>query len=133
MNNNATLEQLKELKLQGMASAYEAIIDLPVNKQPAAHKLMAQLTEKEALYRSEKRTQMYLRLSKLRYAASIEEINCSKERNLTSEQLSMLADCSWIRRSENILITGATGCGKSYLACALGQQACLMAYKTTIP
>ena len=53
MNNNATLEQLKELKLQGMAKAYEAIIDLPVNKQPTAHTLLAQLTEKEVLYRSE--------------------------------------------------------------------------------
>ena len=129
MNNNATLEQLKELKLQGMATAYESIINLPVNKQPAAHKLMAQLTEKEVLYRSEKRTQMYLRFSKLRYAASIEEVICSADRNLTTEQLSMLADCSWIRRAENILITGATGCGKSYLACALGQQACMMAYR----
>lgn len=129
MNNNATLNQLKELKLHGMATAYEAIIDWPVNKQPDAHELMAQLAEKETLFRNERRTQMYLRLSKLRYTAHIEDIACSPQRNLTKEQLSLLADCSWIPRAQNLLITGATGCGKSYLACALGHKACLMSFK----
>ena len=129
MNNNATLNQLKELKLHGMATAYEAIIHWPVNKQPDAHELMAQMAEKETLFRNERRTQMYLRLSKLRYTAHLEDIVCSPQRNLTKEQLSLLADCSWIPRAQNLLITGATGCGKSYLACALGHKACLMSFK----
>jgi len=62
--------------------------------------------------------------------AMIEEVKCSKERNLPAEQLSMLADCLWIDKAENILITGATGCGKSFLACALGHQACFLGYRT---
>jgi len=49
---------------------------------------------------------------------------CSPERNLTREQLARFADCSFIDRGENIIISGATGCGKSYLACAIGYQAC---------
>lgn len=56
-------------------------------------------------------------------------IQCSQTRNLFPEQLQTLSDCSYIQRSENILITGSTGCGKSYLACALGNQACLMGHK----
>ncbi len=130
MNTQATLEQLQQLKLHGMARSYEAVLSLPVNSQPEAHQLLAQLVQHEIENKRLKRTELYLRLSKLRYAAMMEEIKCSKERNLTRQQLSLLADCSWIDKAENILITGATGCGKSYLACALGHQACLMGYKT---
>lgn len=130
MNTNATLENLKKLNLQGMVKAYEVVIHLPVDKQPDAHQLLAQLSEQEILYQQEKRTKMYLRLSKLRYVAIVEQVQCSPERNFTKDKLSFLADCSWIERRENILITGATGCGKSFLACAIGHQACVMGYKS---
>lgn len=130
MNTEATLQQLQELKLEGMAKSYQAILKLPINNQPEAHELLAHLVQQEIESKQTKRTQMYLRLSKLRYAAILEQVKCSPERNLKKEQLSMLADCTWIERAENILITGATGCGKSYLACAIGHQACLMGYKT---
>lgn len=130
MNTQATLEQLRTLKLHGMARSYEAVLALPVTSQPESHQLLAQLVEQEIEHKRFKRTELYLRLSKLRYAAMLEEIICSPERNLTRQQLSRLADCSWIDKAENILITGATGCGKSYLACALGHQACQFGYKT---
>lgn len=130
MNTEATLEQLRELKLFGMARGYQAVLSLPVHNQPETHELLAQLTQQELEHKRFKRTELYLRLSKLRYAAMLEEVTCSKERNLSREQLSLLADCSWIDKAENILICGATGVGKSFLACALGHQACLMGYKT---
>lgn len=130
MNTQATLQQLRELKLDGMARSYEAILDLPTSSHPGPHELLAQLVQQETDHKRSKRTQMYLRLSKLSYAAQLEEINCSTERNLSGEQISLLADCSWVKKAENILITGATGCGKSFLACALGHQACLLGYKT---
>ena len=130
MNTQATLEQMQELRLDGMARSYEAILGLPSNKHPEAHQMLAQLIQQEKEWKLVKRTRMYLRLSKLRYAASLEEIKCSKKRNLTKEQIALFADCSYIDRAENILITGATGCGKSYLACALGHQACLHGSKT---
>ena len=83
------------------------------------------------LFRSSQyKTQLFLKLSKLRFAASLEELSFSKERNLPKEQVSQLADCSYIDRAENILVSGATGAGKSFLACALGHQACVMGYKT---
>lgn len=130
MNTNATLEQLKELKLQGMVRSYEATIQLPVNKHPEAHQLIAQLAEAEKQNRTQHKTQLFLKLSKLRYAGTLEEISYGHQRNLFKEQISQLADCSYIDRSENILISGATGAGKSFLACALGHQACVMGYKT---
>ncbi|RAV97577.1 IS21-like element helper ATPase IstB [Pseudochryseolinea flava] len=130
MNTSATLEQLKDLKLQGMTRSYEAILQLPVNQHPEGHALIAHLAEAERQSRTQYKTQLYLKLSKLRYAGSLEEISYNAARNLPKEQILQLADCSFIDRSENILISGATGAGKSFLACALGNQACVMGYKT---
>jgi len=128
MNTQATLQLMQTMKLTGMASCYESIIDLPMDKHPNTHECIATLIEAELQNRSHKRTSMLLRLSKLRYSASLQDIICSEKRNLSKQVVAQLADCSFIERSENILITGATGCGKSYLACAIGNQACLMGY-----
>lgn len=130
MNTNQNLEQLVQLKLSGMANSYQAMLRMPVNKQPESHELLTHLLDAEILHRKHQRTNMLLRLARLRYPAQIESISCSASRNLTKQQLLTLADCTYIDRSEHVLITGATGCGKSYLACALGYQACLMGYKT---
>jgi DNA replication protein DnaC len=130
MNTSATLEQLKELKLQGMARSYEAVLQLPVNHHPEGHALIGQLAEAERQNRTQYKTQLYLKLSKLRYAGTLEEISYGASRNLSKEQIAQLADCTYIDRSENVLISGATGAGKSFLACALGNQACVMGYKT---
>lgn len=125
-----SLQSMRQMKLQGMADAYEAILSLPVNQQPEAHQMLATLVDAEQQYRSYKRMQMFLRLSKLRYQATIQDIDCSEKRNLSKEKLSILADCAYLDRGENVLITGATGCGKSYLACALGNNACVQGYRT---
>jgi DNA replication protein DnaC len=130
MNKSENLSQLQQLKLRGMAESYQAIMALPLDKQPEADELLALLLQGELQHRSSARRDLLLRLGKLRYRAGLEQILCSPQRNLTKGQLATLADCSFIRRSENILITGATGCGKSFLACALGNQACLMGYRT---
>ncbi len=74
-------------------------------------------------------SQQHLEPSKDTAQAADRGYQFSPHRNLTKDQLSLLADCSWIHRAENLMITGATGCGKSYLACALGYQACMMGYK----
>src|SRR5262249_11892765 len=77
------------------------------------------------------KTAYYLKLAKLRLPATVEQIECSPSRNLTKQQLAALAEGRYLKNAENILVTGATGCGKSFLACALGHQACLHGYKTT--
>ena len=127
---NASLEIMKQLKLEGMSGAYEAVLGLPINQQPDAHEMLANLVDAERQSRWHKRMKMFLRLSKLRYQATIQEIDCSETRNLSKEKLMILADCSYLDRGENVLITGSTGCGKSYLGCALGNNACVHGYRT---
>lgn len=129
INTDQTIEQLKQLKLFGMAQAYGTTVTLPSHQLPTNHELMALLVDAEQLNRTQQRTQMYLKLSGLRYDAVLEQIKCSPDRNLARDQILALADCTFIQRSENILITGSTGCGKSYLACAFGRQACTLGYK----
>lgn len=130
MNNQETTDQLEGLKLKGMANAYKAMLNLPIHNRPGMEQAIAKLVEAEKDYRRDKRTEMYLKTSKLRYSAIMEEVICSSERNFTKDQLLALSDCRFIPRAENILITGLTGCGKSYLACALGRQACFLGYRT---
>lgn len=130
INTDQTLEKLQQLKLFGMAQAYETTLTLPSHELPTSHELMARLVEAEQLSRTYQRTQMYLKLSNLRYDAVLEQVQCSPGRNITRDQIIALADCTFLQRAENILITGSTGCGKSYLACAFGRQACTLGYKT---
>ena len=122
MNHQITLDQLSQLKLHGMADAYQAVLSLAVQEQPSIHPFLARLAEAEAQHRVNQKTQLYLKQSKLRYNAVMEQVYCNTSRNLTQESLLSIADCGFIDRSENILITGATGCGKSYLACAIGRH-----------
>ena len=130
MNKQTTLDQLQDMKLNGMMRAYQAILSLPVHEQPTVDVAIARLAEAEILHRKSRKTELYLKLSKLRYNAVLEQVHCSPSRNLSKETLLSLAECSFIDRSENILITGPTGCGKSFLACAIGRQACSLGYKS---
>ena len=130
MNNQETIDLLYHLKLKGMSEAFKAISIMPVSERPEMELAIAKIAEAERMYRDGQRTQMYLKTSKLRFNASLEDIECSSERNLSKSQLSEIGDCSFIRRAENILITGLTGCGKTYLACALGRQACYLGFRT---
>ncbi len=130
MNTQITLDHLAQLKLAGMSKAYQAVLALPVQNQPTINQFMARLAEAEIQERAARRTAMFLKQSKLRYDAILEQVHCNPERNLTQEKLMMIADCGFIDRAENILITGATGSGKSFLACSLGRQACTLGYRT---
>lgn len=130
MNKQTTLDQLQGMKLSGMMRAYQTILSLPPHERPTLDVAIARLAEAELLHRKNRKTELYLKLSKLRYNAVLEQVHCSPSRNLTKETLLYLAECSFIDRSENILITGPTGCGKSFLACAIGRQACSLGYKS---
>lgn len=130
MNVQATIDQLEKMRLQGMANVYKAVSSSLIHEQPSIDQFMARLAEAEQLDRLQRKTIMYLKTSKLRYQTSLEEVNCSTERNLSKDVLLKLVDCGFIKRAENILITGMTGTGKSFLACAIGRQACHLGIRT---
>jgi DNA replication protein DnaC len=131
MNTAQTLMQMQQLKLNGMYHAYQSQLGLSLNDQLDGHDLLEHLIQSELTHRGNEKTTMLLRTAKLRLSAAITQIECSPERNLTKQQLALLAEGNYLKGGQNILITGATGCGKSFIACALGHQACLQGYKTT--
>ncbi len=130
MSIQTIVTQLKELGLEGMAESFDATMALPIQKRPSIERAVEKMIESEICMRDRKLYERLVKAAKLRYNVYIENITCSTARNLTEAQLGELADCSFVRRGENLLITGLTGCGKSYLACALGRQACTLGLST---
>ena len=130
MNTSETLNQLHELKLKGMANAYQSQLNLPMHQQLESHEMVAHLAQTELNSRVNERTGYYLKLAKLRIPATPEQIKCSASCNFTKQQLAYLLEGEYIKQGQPLLITGPTGCGKSFLACALAHQACHMGYRT---
>src|SRR5882672_8536914 len=92
MNTTQTLEQMKQMRLQGMHHAYHSQLELPMDQQLESHDLVAHLTQSEDLHRSNEKTVYYLKLAKLRLPATIEQIECSVSRNLTRQQLAVIGE-----------------------------------------
>jgi len=126
--NQKTLGQMNALKLYGMAHCFEAMLKANIEQQLTADEMLATLIQAEADERENRRTGRNIKQAKFRYHAAIEQINFSAQRNLDKNTFLRLSDCSFIKRAENILISGPTGTGKTYIATALGYQACLMGY-----
>ena len=129
MNQHETIQQMRALKLSGMLTAYQNILNLPLDQQPTADQLLAHLLDAEYLERLNKKMLSCIRAARFRYQAIVEEIQYLPQRGLDKNLILRLADTSFIKRGENVFITGATGCGKSYIASALGYQACQAGFK----
>ena len=126
MNTQQTLHQMRELKLSGMAQAYGAFLTLPYEQQAASpfHLTLAAFIEAELLERHNRRMLSSIRAARFRYQASLEEIEYLPERNLDKNLLLQLCEMNFVKRAENVLVSGATGSGKSFLSTALGYRAC---------
>lgn len=119
-----TLQKLHTLKLTGMLDAFEQQQSQPQTHDLSFEERLGLLVDREMLYRENKRLERLLRGAKLRINACIEDINYRHPRGLERSRMASLASCDWIRRQLNLCITGATGTGKTWLACAFGNQAC---------
>jgi len=124
-----TLEKLKKLKLLGMVRAYQTSLESDRLLELSADELLSMLVEAEWDDRLNRNIERRLRNAKFRYQSSVENIDFDVDRNLDRNQLMRFAECTYIRKQENILITGSTGIGKSHLATALGHQACTLGFK----
>ncbi len=130
MAENQTLAKLNQMKLYAMARTYEILLSSRQNASMTNDEMLAHLVEAEWDDRQNKKLQRLIKTAKFRYQASIEEITYTPDRNLDKNVLLKLANCSYIEKRENIIITGATGVGKSHIASALGYEACIKGYKT---
>ncbi len=119
-----TMSQLKSLKLDGMTRALEEQQIMPACQELTFEDRLSLLVEREITWRDNRRLARLLRQAKLKQAqACMEDIDYRGSRNLDKRLMVTLAGGDWIRRSQNVLLTGFTGCGKTWLACALGNQA----------
>lgn len=128
MNTN-TLEKMSTMKLIGMARAFRSTMEKGGMQDLTADEMISQLVEAEWDERYNRKLERSVQRAHFRYKASIEQISYDHERTLDKNQVMRLADCNFIKRKENVIITGSTGIGKSYLASALGHQACSLGYK----
>jgi DNA replication protein DnaC len=125
-----TMEKLRSMRLHALGEAWTA-----QQKDPESHKLsfderLGMLVDAEWLARENKRLGRLLKEAKLRIGnACVEDIDYPPRRELEKSTIRQLATCRWIAEHQNIVITGMTGTGKTYLACALAQQACRKGYR----
>jgi DNA replication protein DnaC len=125
-----TLEQLSGLRLHALSRAWQEQLEDPGIGDLGFDERLALLVDAEWTDRQNKRLGRLLREAKLRLAgACIEDIDYAKERKLDKTIVRQLASGGWIEGHHNVVITGATGVGKTYLACALAQQACRLGYR----
>lgn len=125
---NEILDKMRHLRLTGMARAFEHTLEAGKNEKLTSDEMVKYLITSEWDERYNRKLDRTLKDARFRYKASIEQINFDDNR-VDKNQLLRLADCEYIKRKENIILTGSTGIGKSFIASALGHQACTMGYR----
>lgn len=124
MLHHPTLDQLHELRLSGMARAWQEQRQSAQYDTLSFDERFAFLVEREYEERNNRRLKTRLSKARLRLQAAVEDIDYRTSRGLDKRLMLALATCGWVRENQNCLITGPTGAGKTYLACALGNKAC---------
>ena len=124
MLDQASLTTLRGFKLFGMAEALEQQLGDPQLQSLSFEERMGLLIDRESTSRENRRLTRLLRLAKLREQACFEDIDYRHPRGLQKSQFAPLSACNWVRKAQNICLSGPTGTGKTFLACALGHAAC---------
>ena len=120
-----TLTTLRALRLPGMAQAFEEQQTSAATASLSFDERFSLLVDRERTYRDNRRIQRLLREARLKSPqACLEDVRYASGRGLDKANFAQLAACQWIRHQQNLVITGATGCGKTWLSCALGNAAC---------
>ncbi|MBL4705345.1 MAG: IS21-like element helper ATPase IstB [Flavobacteriales bacterium] len=127
--NEITLDKMTKMKFYGMQNAFRTSIESGKSTAYTADQMIAYLIDSEHDDRQTRKINRLISNARFRYKAGVEYIRYDAERNLSRNNLERLAECDFIKKRENILITGSTGVGKSYIASALGYQACQLGYK----
>ena len=130
MNKNQTIEKLNSMRINAMASMHQNNLKNNLYSNLTADEYLDLLTDHEWEEREQKKLNRLLQHADFRQHAAINDVDFTSPRNLEKNMFNRLTTLDFIKKSENIIVTGASGVGKSYLTQALGQQACLVGFKT---
>ena len=129
MESEILIDKMKNLHFFGMCRAFETTLEAGKNQTYTQDEMINYLLDAEMDERHTRKIERLVRMAKFRYKACIEDLTFDDKRNLDKNQILRFASCDFIRRNENLIITGATGVGKSFVASALGHQACIKEFK----
>ena len=124
MLNEQTFEKLYSMKLNGMADAFKDQMMQPDMNELSFEERFAFLVDNHWSWREDRRLKTLLRNAKLKDNACIEDIDYKSPRGINKSVILSLSSCDWIKNAQNIIITGPTGVGKTYIACAFANSAC---------
>ena len=127
--NTETLDKMKKLRLHGMHRTYQTLTETNRAESLTNDELTDQLVQSEWDDRLHRAIARSTQRARFRYQSGIEQIECNEKRGIDKNQLHRLAEGTFIRKHENLFITGPTGTGKSFIASALGHQACQIGFK----
>jgi len=128
MLNEQTIEKLYTMKLNGMAEAFKGQLQQPDLTDLSFEERFALMVDQQWTWKEDRRMRRLLSQAKLKIHACIEDIDFRSPRGLKKSTILQLAPCDWLRQAHNVIITGPTGVGKTYLACALANRACRMGF-----
>jgi DNA replication protein DnaC len=128
MLTHPTLDKLQHLKFTGMAAALAEQMQMPDIEELAFEERLGLLVDRELTERENRRLSSRLRRARLKHNAALEDIDYRHPRGLDKSLIQFLATCQWVKEHLNILITGPTGVGKTWIACALAHKACREGY-----
>jgi DNA replication protein DnaC len=128
--NTTTLDKMRKMKFLGMHRAFKFTMESGKQESYTPDEIVTHLIDSEWDDRQNRSIQLKVRNARFRYKAVLEDMIYEGERNLDKNQIMRLSECTFIDNHENVLITGSTGSGKSYIASALGHHACSLGYRS---
>lgn len=129
MMNTTTLDKMKKMHLFGMHRTFQTSLETAQKENLTPDEMITLLIDSEWDDRHNRSIERGLKRAKFRYKASLEELDYAPQRGLDKNQIYRLGEATFIAKKENLIITGSTGTGKSFLASAIGHQACTLGYK----
>lgn len=130
MNHHTTIEKMKAMRLSGMAQTYHNALQNQLYEDYTADQYIALLVEQEWEHRYNRKMQNLIKTARFKAQAHVQNVDFTTRRGLDKNTFQRLASLDFMAKHQNIIMTGPTGTGKSYLAQAIGQQACIQLHKT---